>query len=118
MGKLYIDISLLSTILRRGTRPKADAPYPINRERVVNYTLKEGDKEIIRPSYRHDFHKADCEIEQKYERIIPLLSEEEHKTGKILCADSHLMSAAAVWEKGVAAIKKDPFFFVNIISTA
>ena len=101
-----------------GVEEKAGAPYPINRERVVNYTLKEGDKEIIRPSYRHDFHKADCEIEQKYERIIPLLSEEEHKTGKILCADSHLMSAAAVWEKGVAAIKKDPLFFVNIISKA
>ncbi len=98
-----------------GVEEIAEAPYPINRERVVNYILKDGEKELIRPSVRHEFHKEDCEIEQKYERIIPLLSSDEHRTGKILCADCHLMSAAAVWEKGAAAIKKDPYFFVNII---
>ena len=50
---------------------------------------------------------------QRYSRIIPLLSEAEISFGKVLEANSVLMNAQAVWEKGIDKIGDDPYYFVE-----
>ncbi len=96
-----------------GVEEKGKAPYVFDPERTIDYVLKNGKEEIRQTARRHDFHKADCDYEQKYARILEILSDDDYAVGKVLNADCYLMSARAVWEKGVAKLKEAPYFFVE-----
>ena len=50
---------------------------------------------------------------QHYSKIEQLLEKGEIERGKVLKADCVLLNAKAVWEKGNAKLKEDPFFFVD-----
>lgn len=98
-----------------GIEEKGNAPYIFDLNKRIEYILKDGEKEIKQSALRHDFHKADVDYEQKYSRVLDILDESDYSKGKVLKADCYLLSAKAVWEKGVAKIKQDPYFFVNKI---
>ena len=86
----------------------------INWEEPVEYELRDGEKVLRVRSYRHHFWTADGErIQQRYDRLLPLLDEGELRQGKVLCADCYLMDAAAVWKKGHDTMEKEPCFFVQ-----
>lgn len=99
-----------------GVEEKGNAPYIFDRSKTVNYILKDGDKEIHQTALRHDFTKKDCRYEQKYARILDLLGKEDYTFGKVLNADCYLLSAKAVWDKGVEKLKENPYFFVDKVS--
>lgn len=96
-----------------GVEEKANAPYLFEPDKPVSYILKDGDKVIRQTALRHMFVKDDCFYAQKYARILDLLTEGECTRGKVLQADCYLMSAKAVWEKGVAKLQEDPYYFVD-----
>ena len=96
-----------------GVEEKAKVPYIFDPNKTIHYVLNDGERIIEQEALRHDFKKAHFYYEQKYGRIIDLLSEEECSFGKVLQADCYLMSAQAVWEKGVQKIKEEPYYFVN-----
>lgn len=98
-----------------GVEEKGNAPYIFDPNKTINYILKDGEKEINQISLRHDFRKQDCYYEQKYSRILDILSNEDYSFGKVLNADCYLMNAKAVWDKGVEKLKKEPYFFVDKI---
>lgn len=96
-----------------GVEEMGSAPYIFDLSKTIDYTLKDGETVINNKSFRHSFHREDCDYEQKYSRIIDILESKDYSFGKVLNADCYLFSAKAVWEKGVAKIKKEPLFFVN-----
>ena len=51
---------------------------------------------------------------QRYARLEPLLEEGEITRGKVLNADAYLVDARAAMRHGVEAIRKDPYFFLEL----
>lgn len=100
--------------LMHGVEETVENPYCINRENPIEYTLKDGDKEIRHVAYRHHFlDENGNHIEQRYDRVVDLLCGDEVSFGKVLDADCVLMSAKAVWEKGHNKMKEDNLYFVS-----
>ena len=50
---------------------------------------------------------------QRYERIGPLLEDGALQTGPVLEATVHILDAETMWAQGEAALRGDPFFFVE-----
>ncbi|MCP4405184.1 MAG: AAC(3) family N-acetyltransferase [bacterium] len=51
--------------------------------------------------------------EQRYDRLSQLLDEHGLKQGKVLEADASLIDGKKMWEQALAALQKDPLFFVE-----
>lgn len=97
-----------------GVEETAEPPYLLDRTERVRYILRTYDgREIERCSWQHDFTLNGAHYEQRYSRILPLLSADELRCGKVLDADCVLMRASAVWQKGHEMLLKDPFYFVD-----
>ena len=102
-----------SNTIMHGVEEAGNAPYTLDYDRPIPYVLKDGDREIRQSALRHYFHRETYSYAQRYQRVIPLLSESDCTQGKVLDADCYLLSARAVWEKGVEMLKKDPYYFVE-----
>lgn len=97
-----------------GVEETTEPDYLFDRENLtIEYVLRDGDHEIRQTALRHCFEKNGFYYEQKYGRLVSLLSEEEYSHGFVLQAECYLLSSAAVWEKGHAKLKEDPHFFIN-----
>jgi len=98
-----------------GVEETAEPPYVLDRTAKVRYVLRSADgREIERLSWQHNFDAGNGEhYQQRYSRILPLLSGDEVHYAKVLDADCVLMRAAAVWKKGREALERDPFYFVD-----
>lgn len=98
-----------------GVEETAQPPYLFSDNMRVDYILHDGDRVIHQHAYRHFFGEGNVDhvYAQRYSRLIPLLTDEEAKQGKVLCADSYLLSAKAVWEKGHNKLLEDPCYFVE-----
>lgn len=100
-----------------GTRPNTSMhaveeeikpPYLLGAR--VNYTLKDqAGRKMPKSYFTHDF----AGFEQRYERVEGLLGSDSCQKGKILQAESVLLDARSLWEKGTVQLKKDPYFFVD-----
>lgn len=102
-----------------GVEEKGNAPYVLNREKQINYVLKDGENEIKQTALRHYFNRGDYRYTQEYARIIDLLKEgEEYTIGKVLQADCYLFDAKALWDKGTQKIKEDPYYFTEKVEVA
>ena len=100
--------------MMHGVEETVDNPYCIDRKNTVEYTLRDGERVIKQTAYRHNFvDENGGHIRQHYDRITDLLSGDEVAYGKVLEADCCLMDAAAVWNKGRAAMLRDPLYFVE-----
>lgn len=76
----------------------------------INYRIKDQKGKVFSKAYfTHNFSG----FEQRYERIEGLLDVDSCRRGKILQADSVLLDAKNVWEKGTLQLEKDPYYFVD-----
>jgi aminoglycoside 3-N-acetyltransferase len=50
---------------------------------------------------------------QRYDRVADVLGDPQLRSGRVLAADVHLIEATAMWEAALAALRRDPFFFVE-----
>ena len=98
-----------------GVEETAEPPYLFDRTQRVDYILyDDAGHKLCQHALRHSFSANGVRCyEQRYSRVVPLLSENEASHGPVLCADSWLLSAAAVWEKGHRKLLEDPFYFVE-----
>lgn len=102
-----------SNTIMHGVEEAANAPYLFDHDHPIPYILKDGDREIRQSALRHFFHRETYGYAQRYQRVIPLLDEADRNQGKVLDADCYLLSARAVWNKGVEMLQKDPYYFVD-----
>jgi aminoglycoside N3'-acetyltransferase len=95
-----------------GVEEAGGAPYVLNKNNApVCYTMRDGNgREFTQKVYRHTIGPK---YAQRYARVIPLLGQDEVRMGKVLDADCVLMSAPAVWKKGVEMLNKAPYYFVE-----
>lgn len=81
-------------------------------ENQTEYILVDEQNQVLRKPYtRHNFKG----VQQRYDRIQPLLSPDALKNGTILNAECFLLDARALWLKGEQQLRKDPLFFVDRI---
>ena len=100
-----------------GVEESAEPRYLVDRantERVDYILYDDVGHKLFQHALRHSFSENGIRCyEQRYSRVVPLLSESEASHGQVLCADSWLLSAEAVWEKGHQKLTEDPFYFVE-----
>ena len=59
---------------------------------------------------RHGFGR----YRQRYDRVVLLLEPgRTYSRGPVLEAETHVLDASAMWCQGVAALRADPYFFVE-----
>ena len=102
-----------SNTIMHGVEEAGNAPYTLDYDRPIPYVLKDGDRVIQQSALRHYFHRETYSYAQRYQRVIPLLEEKDRAQGKVLDADCYLLSARAVWDKGVQMLQNDPYYFVD-----
>ena len=100
-----------------GVEEKGGAPYIFNHENPIEYILKDGEREIHQTALRHYFNRGTYRYSQEYARIIDLLEKDtDYTVGKVLNAECYLFDAKALWDKGVAKIKEDPYYFTEKVN--
>ena len=78
----------------------------------VNYRIILGGGKAIKMRVRrHHF----VGWKQRYDRLNTLLDADGWKQGKVLAATCDLVDCEQMWESGLQALRKDPFFFVEKI---
>lgn len=112
---LMLGCSLDHNTSMHGVEETAEPPYLFDRTQRVDYVLYDGDgRKLCQHALRHSFSKNGVRCyEQRYSRVVPLLSGTEASHGNVLSADSWLLSAPAVWKKGHQKLLEDPFYFVE-----
>lgn len=97
-----------------GVEEITEPPYCIDRENMIEYTLKDGDKILKVKSYPHNFATESGEHWiQRYDRITELLDSDKISFGRVLDAECCLMDAKDVWEKGNRMLAREPLYFVD-----
>lgn len=97
-----------------GVEETAEKLYYIDEAHPIEYSLRDGQREIRKVSVRHHFYTEQGEhIAQRYDRLIPLLEGDECRVGKVLEAECYLLDAKAVWKKGQDTMEKNPRYFVQ-----
>lgn len=97
-----------------GVEEMKNLPYCVDYQNPVKYIITNGEQRFERALYPHDFsNSSGGHLVQRYDRLVPLLSEEELTKGRILEAEAYLMDSNAIWEKGAMAIDRDPMYFVD-----
>ncbi|HEX2951079.1 MAG TPA: AAC(3) family N-acetyltransferase [Armatimonadota bacterium] len=91
-----------------GVEEVAEAPYLFGKTITYHLTLENGD-EYTMACRRHGFG----EWRQRYDRLVNVLEGDELHVGTCLQGSVHVIDAPAMWERGVATIRKDPYYFVE-----
>ena len=111
---LMLGCGLRCNTSMHGVEEIEEPPYCIDRTTTVAYKLVHNGNTTEQNSYRHNFHTDSGEhIVQRYDRMEELLTMEECKHSYILSAESYLIDARALWQKGVAKLREDPLYFVD-----
>ena len=111
-GKIFfLGCCLHSNTLMHGVEEVANPPYYYCNAPIGEYTFDDGKTQEKRILKRQTFKETGTS--QRYARIWDLLDEKEKTKGYVLNAKSYVLSAKAVWEKGVEKMKEYPFFFVD-----
>jgi len=88
----------------------AEPPYLFGPS--VRYRIAEAGGGVREKTYRrHGF----TGYIQRYDRAAAILNESDHKTGFVLKSKAHVIESAALRTKALAALSKDPFYFVHRI---
>jgi aminoglycoside 3-N-acetyltransferase len=98
-----------------GVEEWVEPEYVMDRTLPVVYTITdENGSTFKRTHLKYHFHRETVDYEQKYSRMVDIIPRDKIVHGKLLDADCVLMDSAAVWETGVATMKRDPYFFVDV----
>jgi len=77
---------------------------------TLTYRLIGWDWDMTEAVYRmHGFRGW----QQRYDRVADVLETPHLRRGRVLAADVHLIEASAMWEAALAALRRDPFYFVE-----
>ena len=87
--------------------------YLFSDDNKLTYTLRDGERTVEIFSKRHNFVVDGVHVQQRYARVLPLLSDKELSLGKVLDADCALMDAAAVWRVGHEKLLENPEYFID-----
>jgi aminoglycoside 3-N-acetyltransferase len=91
-----------------GVEELSEPPYLFGG--TLTYRLIGADGAATQAAYRvHGFQGWT----QRYDRVVDVLSEPALRRGQVLAAHAHLIEAAALWSAADAALRRDPFFFVD-----
>jgi aminoglycoside 3-N-acetyltransferase len=106
---LMLGCGLRPNTSMHGVEEVAEAPYLFGE--FYTYRIVDGDgRESLMRCRAHAFHGW----EQRYDRIADLLAEgTELRIGQVLQAQVHLLTARAMWQRALAAMESDPFYFVE-----
>ena len=111
---LMLGCGLRCNTSMHGVEEVAEPPYCIDRTQTVQYKLVCGEEVIMQNAYRHNFNTDSGEhIAQRYDRMEELLDRTELKHGYVLSAESFLIDARALWQKGSKKLMEDPLCFVD-----
>ena len=91
-----------------GVEECREPPYLFGDEVAFQIVDREGAEQTYR-GRTHDF----AGFRQRYDRVAPLLDDSTRRHGPVLAATADLLDAAAVWNRGTAALREDPFYFVE-----
>ncbi|MBD3629320.1 AAC(3) family N-acetyltransferase [Cyclobacterium sp.] len=83
-------------------------PYLFGKK--ITYQLQFEDGSRINKTYRR--HGFDG-YEQRYERLLPLMDPNALHQGMVLEADTLVLDAREMWEKGIRQLQADPLYFVD-----
>lgn len=79
----------------------------------LTYTLIYADgRTEVKPYRTHGF----LGFEQRYDRLVAVLDEPALHRGRVLAADVYLIDVPAMWDAALAALRRDPLYFVDAIS--
>lgn len=94
-----------------GVEEAAEAPYLLLPE-PWHYTMEDRDRNRFEVDhFRHGISRFG---DQNYKRAAEILEGDEVLHGNICAAECHLIDTAALMRRGVEAIRKDPYFFLNL----
>lgn len=111
-GKLlFLGCGLKPNTSMHAVEELAEAPYLFDEMATYRVLLPDG-REILMHSRKHGFISRG--LVQRYDRLALLLEGSAAlKTGRVLQATLHIVEAVPMWDKAVAMIKQDPYFFVD-----
>jgi len=105
---LFLGCGLRPNTSMHAVEEIVEPPYLFGELETYRAMLVDGSEMEIK-CRRHDFEG----YHQRYDRIAALVDPYELMAGKVLSADVRLLECKSMWEKGVAAMENDPFFFVE-----
>lgn len=108
---LMLGCGLAPNTFMHGVEEVGQAPY-LFFETPWEYTMEDENRRQFKVS--HWRHGMDRFGEQCYRRVATLMPEGKLIHGKIYNADSWCFDAAALLEVGVAKIKEDPWYFLEL----
>ena len=110
---LFLGCSIRPHTMMHGVEEAAGVSYVLQKEKSPFTVIDETGKTHEIFVHRHCFRLNGLHYLQRYDRLGALLDEKEWKRGKIAQADCDLISARAAWDKALAAMKQDPYCFVE-----
>lgn len=113
-GKIMIlGCPLTTNTSMHGVEEMIVPPYLYSKS--IDYELVLQDGTRVWQSYlRHGFGDK---YQQRYERILDVISSSDYLTGKVLNADCTVMDAEAVWSAGLKKLREDILYFVDVKNT-
>lgn len=105
---LFIGCGLRPNTSMHGVEERVEPAYLFAGYTNFHIRLKDGGTMIYHGRV-HDFYGW----KQRYDRLEKVLAEPELRKGKILAADCFLVEAAAMWERAMRVLQKDPLYFVE-----
>jgi len=106
---LFLGCGLRPNTSMHGVEEVVDAPYLFGETIGYRITLEDGSVTHV-PYQHHGF----AGWAQRYDRVARLLEEEtELRIGRVLQATAHLLEAQALWSRAEAAMRRDPYCFVE-----
>ncbi len=106
---MFLGCGLRPNTSMHGVEELAEPPYLYGEMIRYRIILADG-RELTLDSRHHGFQG----YRQRYDRLEPLLDQgSELRTGKVLEAQVHLIEARPMWDKALAAYRRDPLHFVE-----
>jgi aminoglycoside 3-N-acetyltransferase len=105
---LFLGCGLRPNTSMHGVEELVEPPYLF--DGPIEYHLRLADESERTMTVRaHNF----AGWGQRYERVAELLQPPDLRSGKVLGADCFLLEASALWSAALAALRRDPLFFVE-----
>ena len=108
---LMLGCKLHSNTSMHGVEEKAGVKY-LMAEKAETYQILLPDRVMEMDYIRHNDH---ARLIGRYDRLEKLLSPEKMPCGSVHGAKSWLIDAPAMWDAGVKAMEKDPYYFVDVL---
>ena len=105
---LFLGCGLKPNTSMHGVEELVEPPYLFGPTLTYKIVLSDGSETKMK-SRRHSFRG----YSQRYDRLGPLLGDGGLKIGKVLRATVHIIDSRPMWEQALAALKRDPLFFVE-----